>query len=94
MSLKSTTDRAKVSLETVHVYGGQATYMWRFTFWRVVTHAVGFMKLIGVVGPPLWSSGQSSWLLTHRSLVRFPALPNFLPSNGSGTGSVQSCEDK
>jgi hypothetical protein len=22
--------------------------------------------------PPLWSSGQSSWLLTQRSWVRFP----------------------
>jgi hypothetical protein len=27
---------------------------------------------------PLWSSGQSSWLRTQRSRVRFPALPNFL----------------
>jgi hypothetical protein len=29
--------------------------------------------------PPLWSSGQSSW-------VRLPALPDFLRSSGSGTG--------
>jgi hypothetical protein len=28
--------------------------------------------------PPLWPSGQSSWLLTQRSPVRFPALPDFL----------------
>jgi hypothetical protein len=28
--------------------------------------------------PPLWSTGQSSWLQIQRSLVRFPALPNFL----------------
>jgi hypothetical protein len=27
--------------------------------------------------PPLWSSGQSSWLQIQRSLVRFPALPDF-----------------
>jgi hypothetical protein len=40
-------------------------------------------------GPPLWSSGQTSWLLTQRSRVRFPALPNFLSSSGSGTGSTQ-----
>jgi hypothetical protein len=40
-------------------------------------------------GPPLWSSGQSSWLLTQRSRVRFPALPDFLSINGSGMGSTQ-----
>jgi hypothetical protein len=40
-------------------------------------------------GPPLWSSGQSSWLVTQRSRVPFPALPDFLSSGGSGTGSTQ-----
>jgi hypothetical protein len=40
-------------------------------------------------GPPLSSSGQSSWLLTQRSWLRFPALPNFLSSGGSGAGSTQ-----
>jgi hypothetical protein len=39
--------------------------------------------------PPLWSSGQSFWLQIQRSLVRFPALPFFLRSRGSGTGSTQ-----
>jgi hypothetical protein len=29
-------------------------------------------------GPPLWSSGQTSWLLTERSRVRFPELPDIL----------------
>jgi hypothetical protein len=43
----------------------------------------------GVPRPPLWSNGQSSWLLTQRSRVRFPALPDFLSSSGSGTGSTQ-----
>jgi hypothetical protein len=38
---------------------------------------------------PLWSSGQSSWLQIQRSLVRFPLLPDFLKSSGSGTGSTQ-----
>jgi hypothetical protein len=38
---------------------------------------------------PLWSSGQSSWLQVQRSLVRFPALRDFLTSSGSGTGSTQ-----
>ena len=37
-------------------------------------------------GPPLWSSGQSFWLQIQRSRVRFPALPDFLISSGSGTG--------
>jgi hypothetical protein len=39
--------------------------------------------------PPLWSSGRSSWLLTQRSRVRFPALPDFLSSSGSGTVSTR-----
>ena len=48
----------------------------------------------GVVeaGPPLWSSGQSFWLQIQRSRVRFPALPDFLSSSGSGTGSAQPRE--
>jgi ABC-type phosphonate transport system ATPase subunit len=29
------------------------------------------------VRPPLWSSGQSSWLQIQRSRVRFPTLPDF-----------------
>jgi hypothetical protein len=31
---------------------------------------------------------KSSWMLTQRSRVRFPALPHFLSSSGSGTGSI------
>ena len=42
--------------------------------------------------PPLWSSGQSFWLQTQRSRVRSPALPDFLSSSGSGTGSTQPRE--
>ena len=42
--------------------------------------------------PPLWSSGQSFWLQIQRSRVRFPALPGFLSSCGSGTGSTQPRE--
>jgi hypothetical protein len=44
-------------------------------------------------GPPLWSSGQSSWLQIQSSWVRFPALPDFLRSSGSVTGSTQPRED-
>ena len=43
-------------------------------------------------GPPLWSSGQSFWLQIQRSRVRFPAIPDFLSSSGSGTGSTQPRE--
>jgi hypothetical protein len=42
--------------------------------------------------PPLWSSGQSSWLQIQRPGFRFPALPDFLRSSGSGTGSTQPRE--
>ena len=42
--------------------------------------------------PPLWSSGQSFWLQIQRFRVRFPALPDFLSSSGSGTGSNQPRE--
>jgi hypothetical protein len=45
--------------------------------------------LFVVIWPRLWSSGHSSWLLTQRSRVRFQALPHFLSSSGSGTGSSQ-----
>ena len=44
--------------------------------------------------PPLWSSGQSFWLQIQRSRVRSPALPDFLSSSVSGTGSTQPCEFK
>jgi hypothetical protein len=40
----------------------------------------------------LWSSGQSFWLQIQRSRVRFPALPDFLSSSGSGTGSTKPRE--
>jgi hypothetical protein len=39
--------------------------------------------------PPPWSIGQSSWLQIQ---VRFPALPDFLRSSGSGPGSTQPRE--
>jgi hypothetical protein len=53
-----------------------------------------FVRCIMGKGPPLWSSGHSSWLLTQRSRVRFLGLPDFLSSNGSRTGSTQPREDK
>ena len=50
------------------------------------------LKRFGSKRPPLWSSGQSFWLHIQRSRVRFPALPDFLSSSGSGTGSTQPRE--
>ena len=35
---------------------------------------------------------KSFWLQIQRSRVRFPALPDFLSSSGSGTGSTQPRE--
>jgi hypothetical protein len=45
------------------------------------------------IWPFLWSSGQSFWLQIQRSRIRFPALPDFLRSSGSGMGSTQPRED-
>ena len=52
-----------------------------------------YMALVSI-GPPLWSSGQSFWLQIQRFRVRSPALPDFLSSSGSGTGSTQPREVK
>jgi len=42
----------------------------------------------------VWSSGQSFWLQMQRSRVRSPALPDFLSSSESGTGSTQPREPR
>jgi hypothetical protein len=55
---------------------------------------VHYRCYVHVNRPPLWSSGQISWLQTQRSRVRFPTLPDFLSSSGSGAGSTQPHEDK
>jgi hypothetical protein len=60
----------------------------------VVPHSPVYDRRYYEVWPPLWSSGQTSWLLTQRSRLRFPELPDFLSSSGSGTGSTQPREDK
>ena len=59
----------------------------RLTFPQIL-----FCHIVYVFRPPLWSSGQSFWLQIQRSRVRFPALPDFLSSSGSGTGSTQPRE--
>jgi hypothetical protein len=40
----------------------------------------------------LSSSGQSFWLTGPEVQVRFPTLPDFPRSSGSGTGSTQPLE--
>jgi hypothetical protein len=59
----------------------------------VSMHSLLILTVSLLVIPPLWSSGQSVWLQIQRSRVRFPAVPDFLRSSGSGTGSTQPCED-
>jgi hypothetical protein len=41
------------------------------------------------MGPPLWSSGQEFLATDPEVRVRFPTLPDFLRSSGSGTWSTQ-----
>jgi hypothetical protein len=59
------------------------------TSWRSILILFSCLRL---VRPPLWSSGQSFWLQIQRSRVRSLALPDFLSSSGSGTGSTQPRE--
>ena len=60
--------------------------------WTFLSLSLIFEDSKNGYGPPLWSSGQSFWLQIQRSRVRFPALPDFLSSSGSGTGSTQPRE--
>jgi hypothetical protein len=41
------------------------------------TSFIIFVCYITEYRPPLWSNGQSFWLLTQGSRVRFAALPDF-----------------
>jgi hypothetical protein len=50
-------------------------------------------KLFERSWPLLWSSGQSSWLQTQRSRVRFQALLHFVYSIRSEARRTQACED-
>ena len=63
-----------------------------FILLRIVTGEMSFVLYIIKIGPPLWSSGQTFWLQIQRSRVRFPAVPDFLSSCGSGMGSTQPRE--
>jgi hypothetical protein len=66
-------------------------------WWYIATSAVsrqGHCRdiLSRVLVTALWCTGQSSWPQFQKSRVRFPALPDFLRSSGSGTGSTQPRE--
>ena len=78
---------------------------WLLDFWKIwgpfsykkngnspISEATDFNNPMLSFRPPLWFSGQSFWLQIQRSRVRFPALPDFLSSSGSGTGSTQPRE--
>jgi hypothetical protein len=61
-------------------------------FWPNLENVVTTLRcllLVYACWPPLCSIGQSSWLQVWD---RFPALPDFLRSSGSGTGSTQPRE--
>jgi hypothetical protein len=47
-----------------------------------------FIELFLLIGPPLWSSGQSSWLQIQRSRVRFPVFPDLLGCSGRAMQEV------
>ena len=67
------------------------------TLWELVTCLQewrGFANVVMNLRPSLWSNGQSFWLQIQRSWVRSPALPDFLSSSGSGTGSTQPREPR
>jgi hypothetical protein len=49
-----------------------------------------FIVCCKLVRPPLWSNNQSFWLVTQRSRVRLPALPNV----GLEWGPLSPCEGK
>ena len=63
-----------------------------YTNFSVFNNPSMFLHMLCWCTAPLWSSGQSFWLQIHRSRVRSPALPDFLSSSGSGTGSTQPRE--
>jgi hypothetical protein len=60
---------------------------------QIFSSPLCFISTLRPIEPPLWSSGQSSWLQIQRSRVRFSALLDILSSSGSGTGSTQPREE-
>jgi len=83
-------------------FGRLATRMQSFSTWPAssnqsvddLSKVDSFYTGIVFYRTPLWSSGQSFWLQIQRSRFRSPALPDFLSSSGSGTGSTQPREPR
>jgi hypothetical protein len=65
---------------------------WRWSSYIYIWSRNKLINLSALTKPP-WSSGQSSWKNIQRSRVWFPALPVYLRSSGSGTGSNKPRED-
>jgi hypothetical protein len=55
---------------------------------NLCSYGASLNKMVYIYVCVLWSSAQSSWLQIQRSRVRLPALPDFLRSSRSGTGST------
>ena len=89
----STLEHSKRILFIVLISYTGAHNIWIFDKYLKHTNTYKYLKVAYYKHRlPLWSSGQSFWLQIQRSRVRFPALPDFLSSNGSGTGSTQPRE--
>jgi hypothetical protein len=77
----------------VHLQAGSRFYC-KFTFLVLMCGLYILLFIydlvIGNYGPPLWSSGQSSWLQIRRP--GFDSRHYRKKSNGSGTGSTQPRE--
>jgi hypothetical protein len=50
---------------------------WRISICSYVFHKFSTYLLFHLKSPPLWSSGQSSWLQNRRPRVRFPGTTRF-----------------
>jgi hypothetical protein len=53
-----------------------------------------FILTMTLLGPPLWSSGHSSWLLTQRSGFDFRRYQIFWVAVGLERGPLSPCESK
>jgi hypothetical protein len=75
----------------------QSTSFHHISLWIIIpsvssTYTFPLSFILQLHGPPLWSSGQSSWPQIRRSLVRFPGTKRKKKNSRSGTGSTQPRE--
>ena len=81
---------SRFEVSCVYTSDCRSTFMTRIFFSFIFPNILEGKSMVNdKVRPPLWSSGLSFWLQIQRSRVRFPALPDFLSSSGSGTESTQ-----